>query len=155
MKIKTTPFSATILISTLSFILTACGGETTKESTSLKGTHWQLTSLNRSKPIGNRPITLSFNDGFRLSGNSGCNRYGGQLYNDGKYLNLDFSPKKDSENEAVLFSTKMYCPSPAGLMDQEIAYLAQLKSSSRYSVSGDVLTIKDGADTLIYKRIAL
>ena len=154
MKIKTTSFSAVILLSALSFILTACGGgETTKESTSLKNTHWQLTSLNRNKPIGSRPITLSFNDGFKLSGNSGCNRYGGRLYNDGKYLNLDFSTKEGDKSETALFSTKMYCPSPRGLMDQEQTYLAQLKTSSRYSVSSDVLTIKDGSDTLVYKRI--
>lgn len=154
MENQRTGLNALILTASLALLLTACGGgETTKESVSLKGTHWQLVSMNRITPIGNRPITLSFDNGFKLSGNSGCNRYSARAYPEGKYLKLDFSAKADDENKAALFSTKMYCPSPAGLMDQEQTYLAQLSVSRRYSVSGDTLTIKDGANRLVYKRV--
>jgi len=153
MQNKITQLGTVILGIALGSLLTSCGGETIKESVSLKGTDWQLVSFNRNRPIGSRPITLSFDGGIRLSGNSGCNRYGGQSYHDGKYLNLDFSAKDSDKNAAPLFSTKMYCPSPAGLMNQEREYLAQLRASRRYSVSGDSLTIRDGANTLVYKRI--
>ena len=154
MKNKTIGLKALILSASFSLILTACGGgETVKESASLKGTDWQLVSINGSKPIGNRPITLYFDNGIRLSGNSGCNRYGARTYPDGKHLKLDFSGKGDDETKTAIFSTKMYCPSPRGLMDQEATYLEQLRASRRYSVSGDVLTIKDGANALVYKRV--
>ena len=154
MKYKITTLSRIILAVSFSLLLSACGGgESTKPTVSLKGTSWQLISFNRSQPIGSRPITLSFDDGSSLSGNAGCNRYGARSYHEGKYLNLDFSNKGADEKKLPMFSTKMYCPSPAGLMDQERAYLTQLKASRRFSVNGDTLTIKNGANTLVYKRI--
>ena len=137
-----------------SFLLTACGGggESTKESTSLTGTKWELISFNNSKPIGSRPITLEFN-GFKMSGNSGCNRYSGLTKHDGKSINLEMNKKDFDDKDKRILTTRMYCPSPAGLMDQETSYLEQLFNSRRVFIQGDTLIIKDGSNKLIYKSI--
>lgn len=142
-------------MSLFSFLLTACGGggESTKEPTSLTGSKWELVSFNNSKPIGNRPITLEFN-GFRMSGSAGCNRYSGLTKRDGKSINLEIDKKDFDDKDKRILTTKMYCPSPTGLMDQETSYLEQLFNSRRVFRQGDTLIIKDGSNKLTYKSIS-
>ena len=151
MKSKKLKLGLSISTLLLGLFLSGCGGEPSKPSVSLNGTKWQLVNFNRSKPIGNRPITLQFN-GFRMSGNSGCNRYSGLLKREGNSINLDMTKKDYDDKKNRILTTKMYCPSPAGLMDQEASYLEQLSNSRRVYVQEDTLTIKDGSDALVFKR---
>ncbi len=140
-----------IIMLAASILLASCGSEPTQTGTSLVGTTWELVSFNRQKPIGHRAITLSFDSSFRVSGNAGCNRYAGLVNIKGSRLHMDLSQKEFDENKNRILTTKMYCPSPTGLMDQEQRYLEQLTNSRKFSVQGNQLIIKNGADALVYK----
>ncbi len=143
-----------LLSSVAGLLLTACGSEPVQEGNTLDGTSWELVSFNRNKPLGHRPITLKFQSGFKVSGNAGCNRYSGLISLKGSNrINMDLSQKEFDEDKNRILTTKMYCPSPSGLMDQEQSYLEQLANSRHYSIVGDTLKIKDGADALVYKRV--
>ncbi|MEB3309845.1 MAG: META and DUF4377 domain-containing protein [Snowella sp.] len=89
----------------------------------LNNTAWQLRSLGTAKPIGEKPITLSFTQD-RLSGSSGCNRYMGGFKVKGNELTIG-SP---------LASTMMACPED--LMKQEGTFLKALSSAKNYTING-------------------
>ncbi len=72
-------------------------------------------------------ITASFEDGT-LTGSAGCNTYRA-TYESGRGT-LKISPPA---------GTRMSCPEPAGVMEQEQTYLAALPEVARYSLEGDQL----------------
>ena len=45
----------------------------------------------------------------------------------------------------MMGSTEMVCGEPEGVMDQEVAYLKALQSTSAFEIEGDVLTVLDGS----------
>lgn len=105
---------------------------------SLTGTDWRLTRYNNGKqalvsPLrGSEPNLVLTEDGS-LQGNSGCNRFRG-----GYTLNRDwlaFGP---------IAGTRKACPLPAGIMEQESAYLRALESVATYRIEGGELTLLNG-----------
>jgi heat shock protein HslJ len=99
----------------LSLILTACGGPDP-----LDGTSWVLVSLDDTSPLLGTSITLSFADG-EINGSGGCNSYSGLYQVQGDRISF---------GETVI--TLQACMEPAGVMDQESAYLALLGGVERY-----------------------
>ena len=111
----------------------------------LEGTPWQLTGYpnsagQASKPIEGSRVTAEFRDG-KLAGSAGCNRYSGSYKLDGDKLTI---------GQAA--STMMACADPAGVMEQESAYLAALESATTYTIDGDTLvpTRADGAQAVSF-----
>jgi heat shock protein HslJ len=107
----------------------------------LAGAPWRLVSY--AGPEGSqRPVlpgtevTATFQDG-RVSGSAGCNQYtaGYQLAQDAAGI-IRISQAA---------STQRFCVEPAGVMDQETAYLQALGRVERYAISGDELTLRDAA----------
>jgi len=111
-------------------ILAACSGENTA---SVEGT-WKLVSYgDPANPTPAAPdidASIEFKDG-QVTGNVGCNGFGGQYEVDGNKITF---------SEVV--STLMFCEGPAG--DQESATLAVLRESATYVLDGDTLTITSG-----------
>lgn len=108
----------------------------------LVGTDWVLESYSTggdavSSVIAGTTITANFADG-NLTGNAGCNHYGGEYSLDGATLTV-----------SSLYSTLMYCETP-GVMDQEAAFMGLLANVSSYRVEGDrlILTDAEGTDVL-------
>ena len=104
----------------------------------LEGTTWQLQSYLDGQgetvaALSEAPATAEFADG-RVSGTTGCNRYGGAYTVDGDALTIKLGPV-----------TMMACPEPQ--MMQEQGFLAALGSAATYMVADDQLTIMnaDGA----------
>lgn len=109
---------------------------------SLANSQWTLTGLNGRTPLDAAPISLQFEAGDRLSGNSGCNQYGATYQAEGKALTI-----------GEIFSTKMACVDE-GLNSQEVEYQQALAAAAQFELDGDTLTVLDGqgAAVLVFAR---
>ncbi len=88
-----------------------------------------------SSVIAGTTITAKFSPDGNVTGNAGCNHYGGGYLLDGANLSV-----------SSLFSTLMYCET-TGVMEQEARYLGLLGNVSSYRVEGDRLVLTDAAGT--------
>ncbi len=98
----------------------------------LDGPTWVLVShgdpMSPTLTVSGTRVTATFAGG-RMSGNGGCNTYGG-----------DFTVDGDSLTIGPAVSTMMFCE-PAELMEQEQAYLALINTAASFTVSDEALTI--------------
>jgi heat shock protein HslJ len=113
---------------------------------SLLGT-WTLISAlaatGASNVMPGTTITATFSEDGTVSGSAGCNNYVASYQAGVNTLTIG-QPA----------TTRMYCDSPAGIMNQETIYLTDLQGAATYAVSGDQLTIYDttGKTLLTYQR---
>ena len=98
----------------------------------LIGSTWLAEDIDGKGVIDNAQSTLIFGTDGRVSGNAGCNRYGGVVTLKGASLLVD-----------QVFSTKMACVAPA-LMDQETRFLQALQATRSYRIDGTKLVLVDG-----------
>ncbi len=114
------------------------------ESVPLLATEWHLARYTNgsgstvASPVPGTDITLVFDGDGTLSGSAGCNAY--------------LAPYRVNETglgvEQVL-ATKTSCTEPAGIMEQEKAYLDLLRSAAGYRIVGDTLVVIDGTGRAI------
>jgi heat shock protein HslJ len=122
------------------FVLAACSGGA---SASITG-QWKLVSYGSAdKQTPAAPdveTSIEFLDG-KLSGNVGCNGFGGE-----------YEVKDDILTLGPVMSTMMFCKGPVG--DQEMGTLAVLKDSAKFVLDGDKLTITsaDGSAVIVLER---
>ena len=108
---------------------------------------WFLLSFNdqgrQKKTMPNTQTTIQFSTD-RLSGSAGCNRYfaGCQLKN-----RYDLSIER-------IGTTKMACPDPIGIMQQEHTYLKLLSQTKAYYIREGQLTLynEDKVSLLIFQQ---
>ena len=130
-----------IIFMLLALFLSACNVKGDTTMTTLNDTHWVLEQINGQPVIENTLPTLSFRGNQQFSGNASCNNFFGIF---------------TSEDSTITFSgmgsSKMYCAEPAGLMNQEAAYLTALESAKSYQIEdGNLLIIDDaGATVLVF-----
>ena len=113
----------------------------------LLGTEWHLTRYSTggsavAAPVPGTGIDLIFDGDGTLSGSAGCNAYS--------------APYRINEMGLAverIIATKASMSEPAGIMEQEAAYLALLRSAAGYRIIGDTLVIidGDGTATLFYE----
>ena len=110
----------------------------------LAGTSWEVISYNNGRGgvvsviIGTR-ITASFGADNQVTGSAGCNDYFGSYQISGS--NISIGP---------LGSGQMACGEPAGIMEQEVEYLAALQSSGTYRLDGNRLELRTpGGETAV------
>jgi heat shock protein HslJ len=127
----------TILVATL--IIVACGSSSPND---LAGSAWDLALLSGNGLLSDTAITIEFLDD-KISGSAGCNHYAG-----------DYQASGDNLVFGELVSTEMACPEPAGILEQESAYLAALDLADAYQLNGDRLEILDEADGLLLEFVA-
>ena len=111
----------------------------------LVGTDWVLESYTTggsavSSVIAGTTITANFAADGDVTGNAGCNHYGGEYSLDGENFSI-----------SSLYSTLMYCETP-GVMEQEAAFMGHLANVSSYRTEGNrlVLTDAEGTDVLFF-----
>ena len=104
----------------------------------LPGPTWVLTQLRGQPVIAGTTITAVFDPSGQMSGSAGCNTYG-----------ASYTANNGQMTIGLATSTAAFCGEPPGVMDQETAYLQTLASALAYQVSGNQLTITDGAQTLL------
>ena len=118
-------------------MIPACGSNA--ESASLIGT-WKLTALGSAESLqpaaADIEATLTFGDDGNLSGNVGCNGFGGRYTVEGGKIVLE-----------ALVSTLMACAEPR--MTQEITTLRILTDSVDYKIEGNTLTITNNGEVLV------
>ena len=107
------------------------------EGTPLTGTTWSLTHYNNGKGavtgvLPGSDFVLMLADDGRLSGRA-CNSYRGGFV----------AAAGDFALEGPLAATKMLCPEPAGVNEQEAAYFAALERAATYRIRGDELVLLD------------
>lgn len=114
--------------------LGACGpgSQAGSGSDALAANSWRAVEVSGKPVPANLEVTLSFADG-RVSGNSGCNNYGG-----------DATATGDSLRVSAIMSTKMACLEP-GVMETEMTYLQALQGAERWAVGGDGQLVISGA----------
>ncbi|GAB4463334.1 MAG: hypothetical protein Kow0070_23700 [Anaerolineales bacterium] len=122
------------------FALSACAGGS--DSSSLEG-QWRLVSYgSASAQLPAAPdveTSIEFKDG-QMSGNVGCNGFGGEYIVDGGQI--EFGP---------VMSTMMYCEAVA---EQEASTLAVFQEKASFVLEGDTLTITsaDGVMSVVLAR---
>lgn len=101
---------------------------------------WVLLSLDGEPLALNSEITLTFDADNGVSGNSGCNSYGGGYTLEGDTLTF-----------GALFSTLMACMDES-LMEQEQAYLRTLEAVTGYTLQNHTLTLSTSeGQTLVFE----
>lgn len=114
------------------------------ENVPLLATEWRLTHYTTgggstvASPVPGTNITLVFDGDGTLSGSAGCNAYS--------------APYRVNETGITVervIATKASASEPAGIMEQEGAYLALLRSSAGYRIVGDTLVVIDGTGRAI------
>jgi heat shock protein HslJ len=101
-----------------------------------------VTAYNNGKQavvsvLAGTSLTLEFGADGRVSGSAGCNRYTGQYTVAGDAVTIGQSA-----------STRRMCAEPAGVMEQEAAFLAALPGDVRARIDGDRLELRDVAGAL-------
>ncbi len=123
-------------------LLSACSGGT---SASLTGT-WKLVSYgspdNPTPAAADVDTSIIFGEDGTISGNVGCNSFGGDYKVDGD--KITFGP---------ISSTLMMCAATA-TGDQEIAVLNTLTGTVTFVIDGDTLTLTsaDGSSVIVLAR---
>jgi heat shock protein HslJ len=124
--------------------IAACGDDGAA-SNPLAGTKWQMQDYaDPSNTTGMTTVlsgaipTIEFGEDDKVSGSGGCNTYQGTYTVDGE--SLTFGP---------LATTMMACSDPAGVMEQEAVFLAQLQSAAGYRIDSDQLHILNDKGYLV------
>lgn len=122
-----------LTLSTCFFLaLTACSSSATGQA--LTESLWVLTDLNGEEPLPNTAITAQFDEDGNVAGSAGCNNYNTNYTVDGKKIQFG----------EVVATTLMACPEP--IMQQENAYLEDLKKTDTFEIVDDELTLFDSDD---------
>jgi peptidoglycan/xylan/chitin deacetylase (PgdA/CDA1 family)/heat shock protein HslJ len=137
------------LLLVAAFGLTACSAKTvektptsTAPTRALERTLWVLESYgepgNEGTVLGGTEITADF-DGAegQVSGSAGCNHYF-----------ASYKLKDHQLSISAVGSTEMWCGEPAGVMEQEQAYLAAIQAATSYQIHDGQLqvSLSDGRE---------
>jgi heat shock protein HslJ len=131
-----------ILIALFTLMLLAACSASSPES--LQG-RWQLVShgpaSSQVAAAEDVEAFIEFGADGQLSGNVGCNGFGGDYQVEGNTITF-----------GAIISTKMFCEGPVG--EQEATTLAVLSESATFSLAGDTLTITsaDGNSVILLER---
>lgn len=113
------------------FVLAACAGGAPSSITG----QWKLVSYgpaaSQTPAAPSVETSIEFKSGGPLSGNVGCNSFGG-----------DYKVSGDTITFGPIMSTMMACLNQSG--DQEMGTLAVLKESAKFVLDGNKLTITSG-----------
>ncbi|MFP9098008.1 META domain-containing protein [Flavobacterium sp. RHBU_24] len=105
--------------------------------------NWQLERINgkaiSESDFANGVPVANFSSDYKITGNSGCNRYGGSY-------NLN---DEGGMNISQVISTKMFCDGVPG----EARYLEALDKVNTAKIDADRLTLyHDTEEVLVYKK---
>ena len=112
------------------------------QSQSLAGTRWNVENYNNGKQavvsvVTGTKLTANFDTAGSVTGFAGCNDYNGPV---------KATPPRVSIGP--LASTRKFCTAPAGVMEQESAYLAALASAASFSIQGSTLEFRTASGAI-------
>jgi heat shock protein HslJ len=108
----------------------------------LADTSWQVTGYNNGRQavvsvLAGTALSLEFAGPDRLAGSAGCNRFQGGYTQSKRELQI-LPPA----------ATRRLCAAPAGIMEQEAAFLAALQTATRLRLDGNRLELRTATDSL-------
>jgi heat shock protein HslJ len=112
------------------------------QSQQLAGTSWKVVAYNNGKQAvesvlaATKPTAVFAKEGT-LTGFAGCNNYSAAY--------SGITPKLAI---AQVSSTRKYCATPTGAMDQEARYLAALATAATYRIEGSTLELRTASGVL-------
>ena len=112
------------------------------QSSDLAGSAWSAVNYNNGREavvglLADTTLTVAFGDDGSISGSAGCNNFRGGYTVDGATIAI-----------GPLATTRMMCPTPEGVMEQEAAFIAALESAATYRIDGDRLDLRTADDAL-------
>jgi heat shock protein HslJ len=125
--------------------LDADGAELLRYAAATPVGSWQVTGLRRgdasTSPLAGTDLTARFGADGSLTGSAGCNTYKSSYSTDERTIEI-----------AAPAATRKACAEPAGVMEQESAYLALLPAAVSYRLDGNVLELlaADGTRLVTY-----
>jgi len=132
---------ALVVVAAVAAVLLA-NGLFANRGTGLTNTNWSLVSINGQAPVAAATLTLQFQSGTQLVGDSGCNSYGGQYQVSGSRITV-----------SQLTTTLRACVDQS-LNDQEAVFQSALGHAAQFSMSGNQLTLKNasGGEVLVFAK---
>ena len=114
---------------------------TAPPSNSLEGNNFFFTSIGREPTIPDTVLRITFGNNDQVIGLAGCNTYSGT------YAVVPAGAVQGSLSIEVTSLTDMLCAEPAGIMEQEQAFLQALSEVTAYSYSpkGVLIALTDSA----------
>jgi polar amino acid transport system substrate-binding protein len=109
----------------------------------LANTRWQVTAFGFGPVIPGTTLTMAFSPDGSVNGSSGCNTYSATYLVNGSQLSMTRP-----------IGTGMMCGEPAGIMEQEAAFLALLPTVGGFTVEGTSLRLLDGSGQVVAELIA-
>jgi uncharacterized lipoprotein YbaY len=110
---------------------------------SLGDAHWEALLVGGAAILGGSSIGADFGTDGQVTGSAGCNTYFASYETSGNSLTV-----------GPAGSTRLACSEPAGVMEQEAAYLSLLQTSATFEIAqaGGQLSIRDvsGSEILVY-----
>ena len=127
----------TVILLAVGMMLSACN--TASGTLKLEGTSWSLVSYgpkdNQTPAAAGVETSLVFGTDGQISGNMGCNGFGGK-----------YEVKDGVLTFSEVISTMMACEEPR--MTQEISSFQVLNGTTSYELSSGTLTITDASGTI-------
>jgi heat shock protein HslJ len=111
--------------------------------TSIEGI-WSVVGYNNGEHavvsvLPETELTVRFGENARVTGMAGCNRYF-----------ADYQVRDGAISIGAVGTTRMACPDPEGVMEQESAFLAALENSATLQLGADRLTLRSaGGSTTV------
>ncbi len=121
---------------------TALLAYTAQEEAGLVGPAWEVTGLNNGKQavttvVAGSTLTATFAADGTVTGSAGCNTYSATYTLSGSDLKV--TPPA---------ATRMQCDQPAGVMEQETAFLAALENSTKVVPSSGGVILRGANDEI-------
>ena len=129
-----------------SLTLESAGGRTLAtfeaQTQALGGTSWDVLAYNNGKQavvsvLSETKLTAMFGKDGSLSGFGGCNEY-----------NASYKAAAPKISVGPVASTRKHCEEPAGVSEQETAYLAALQTAVAYRIEGSQLELRTAGGAL-------
>jgi putative lipoprotein len=126
----------------IGLMISACSAKGTGASASLVGS-WKLTSYGSAASptpaVADTEAGITFNQDATITGNSGCNGFGGSYTVEGDKVTFD-----------QVTSTLMACDDPR--MAQEDAVHQVLNNTASFKIEGNKLTLTNNGNVLVLTR---
>ena len=123
----------TVALMVFAVLLVGCGPA---DGPALEGTQWTLVALGGEPPLTGTAPSAEFS-ADQIRGSAGCNTYSGTYAVRGGEISI-----------SDVANTEMWCADPEGVMDQEQAFLAALRSAASYRLAGEQLELLDAAGSV-------
>lgn len=118
------------------------------QTQTLAGTSWEVVAYNNGKQavvsvLADTRLTAVFSKSGNLAGFAGCNDY-----------NAGYKATPPKISIGPVAATEKHCEQPAGVGEQETAYLAALETAATYRIEGSRLELRtaDGALAVELRR---